>query len=231
MAIVIPLWFYEFGLVMYLAAAVIGALLSYFSFKLYSYSNRAQHLLLHAGFVFVTFGFMALIYANASALVNFEACHDHCTISESNAVNSVVNAANYGYYFTSIVGYVLIALSYTKEIFGTGRRLFVIIPFTGLIIPSQKSIVLYPFFTPLFEIFHIVAFGLMAYIVFRALMHYRKAPRKLSLLVLLGFCSILAYHIMMYAAALSPTFFALAHIGLIAGFGALLLMLIKVNEK
>lgn len=231
MAIIIPIWFYEFGMVMYLAAAVIGGMISYYSLKLYGFSNRRQHILLHAGFVFVTFGFLALAYANASAIVNFDTCHDHCSIYESNAVYGLISSANYGYYFTSIIGYMLIALSYTKEIFGAGRRLFAVIPFTGLVIPSQKSLVLYPFDTPLFQIFHIVAFAVMAYIVIRALAHYRRAPRKLSLLVLLGFCSILAYHIMMYAVALSPTFFALAHVALLAGFGAMLLMLVKVNEK
>jgi len=95
----------------------------------------------------------------------------------------------------------------------------------------QPLFVLYPFETIFFQPFHLVSAILLLLIVIKTFSLYKKSKSKLSLLVPAGFAAILVYHMLMFSLAFSPLFFAFAHLSLLAGFGALLVMLVKVGRK
>jgi len=261
--IIIPLWFYEFGSLMYFLSSAVAFLVSYFSFRLYRYSGSRQHLFLSAAFAFITLGLVILTVGNVISYFNFEECKPNCKIDPTDATYMWIRLGNYGYYFTSAIGYALLALSYFKINFKgsmrsklknkinsniklKNKRLILPVLFlpllTILAIPAippafditiilapQQTYVLYPFVNPYFQTFHVLSSIFLAYIVFQVLPTYLRCRERLCLLVLLSFLSVLFYHVLMFAVAMHPICFALAHFSLLAGFGMLLLMLVKVG--
>ena len=261
--IIIPLWFYEFGSLMYFLSSAVAFLVSYFSFRLYKYTNSRQHLFLCTAFAFITLGLVVLTIGNVISYFNFDECRPNCIIDPTDVTYLWIRFGNYGYYLTALIGYSLLALSYFKfnfknktankniiKISNKNKTIksnkkfllsFFVLPLSlfALLLPpafdvtilqtQQPIFVLFPFINPYFQTFHILSSILLAYIVFQVLPVYLKTKSKLSLIVLLSFLSILFYHVLMFGVAIYPIFFAMAHFSLIAGFGLLLLMLVKVG--
>src|SRR3990170_1862753 len=98
MAILIPLWYYEFGSVIYMLAAFVGMLLSYYSFKLYEIGSKRNQMFFHAAFIFITAGLFAIALANIYGYVNFTSCQPICEFNKVDAVYTVIKFGNYGYY-------------------------------------------------------------------------------------------------------------------------------------
>lgn len=230
MAIFVPLWFYEFGSAMYILASLVGVLLSYYSFKLFSLTSKKQHMFFHSAFIFITFGFIALTIGNLYSYINFESCQPQCRIDPTDPTYFWIRFGNYGYYFTTLIGYSLLALSY----FQTKKGKFFAVAPIGIDIlyqVSQGGFVLFPFANNYFQAFHILSIILLGYIFVQTLSNYFKTRTKYSLLVAAGFGFIGIYHILMFLIPYKPAFFTLAHLFLLAGFSSLLAMLIQVNKK
>lgn len=233
MPVVIPLWFYDFGSIMYIFAALIGALLSYFSFKIWAYSQKYNHKLLFMSFLFITGSFALLAMSNTYNLFTFQECAPNCTLPTSTESWAVNLAGNYGYYILSVAGYFLFALAYTKKKFGIGKAFPIAIAPVSVefLIPGTDIFVLYPFETSLFQVFHFISIALLAYIVYKTASNYMSSRNPLSLLVLMGFSFVFLYHVLMYALPFSAIFFAVAHFSLLLGFIALLVMLVRVRSS
>lgn len=231
MQVIIPLWFYEYGSVMYLFAATIGILLSYFSYRIFELTKRKYHQTLAIAFFLITAGFVALEITNTYNFVSFESCAPSCQIPSSGIIYERNIVGNYIYYITSIGGYILLAMSYRKLRIKIGKIFPAIIPAVGIniLIPGQDIFIFYPFETSFFLVFHAISIVLLAYIAFKTGMNYVKTRDYLSFLVFLGFAFMMIYHILMYALSFSATFFALAHFSLLLGFISLLYMLVKVR--
>lgn len=232
MVVVVPLWFFEFGSTMYFLAAIIGLLLTYFSFKLFNLTGKTQHFLLNAGFIFITAGFLAMLVGNYYSYANFESCNPNCAINPTMNTYFWIRFGNYGYYAATLIGYVLLALSYW---YSTNRKKSIIkfLPVVGMTFLFQQPgvFVLFPFVNEYFQIFHILSILIISYIVTKTWVNYSKTKTENSLLVLSGFVAIDFYHVLMYLIPYYATSFALAHLALLAGFGSLLVMLIRVNRK
>jgi hypothetical protein len=233
MTIIVPMWFYEFGSVMYFFAALIGLLLSYFSFKLYNFTRKRQHLLLNLSFVFITIGFIILAASNIYSILHFERCEPNCTITQQHL--SWILYGNYSYYITSAVGYLLFLLSYPIFKKKERKKLFLQIApiFTFNVLFLQPIYVLYPFENAYFQPFHLLSAILLFLIVIQTFGNYRKtkAKTRVAALVPIGFAAILFYHVLMFSIPFSPLFFAFAHLSLLIGFTSLLLMLVKVTRR
>jgi len=255
MPIIVPLWFYEFGSVMYFFAAMIGLLLSYFSFKLLDYTRKRSHLFLFLSFIFITLGFAVQAASNAFSIMHFEQCNPDCVITREQIFRWIVRG-NYIYYATSIIGYSLFLLSYsmtekksqrniTKKFLAVMPALLLPIailqPLPQLIPQFDVNIqfpfapppvfVLYPFESNFFQPFQVISSILLLLIVYRTYMSNKKTKSELSILIPAGFAAILLYHVLMFSIPFSPLFFAFAHLSLLAGFGMLLYMLAKVTRK
>jgi len=233
MPIIVPLWFYEFGSVMYFIAAFTGMLLTYFSFKLYNYTRKKSHLFLTLSFIFITIGFVILTASNTYSHEHFEQCNPDCTITNQQIFNTIV-LGNYGYYVTSLIGYALFLFSYSMQDKKSRKKLFLQAApplVLSLFLRNQPLFVLYPFESIFFQPFQLISAILLLLIVIRTYGNYKKSNTKLAALVPAGFGAILVYHVLMFSLPFSPLFFAFAHVSLLIGFGALLVMLIKVERK
>lgn len=253
MPIIIPIWFYEFGSVMYFFAAIIGLLLTYFSFKLYDYTRRRSHLFLLLSFIFITLGFIILTISNTYSHFHFEQCNPNCTITRQEIFTRIV-LGNYLYYAASIIGYSLFLLSYSMDerkfekrgksvrklslgmipalaisIFFQSQPLMALPP--GFPPLFEPIFVLYPFESRFFQPFQIISSIILLLIVIKTYSNYKKTKTDLSMLVPAGFAAILLYHILMFSIPYSPLFFAFAHLSLLVGFSLLLYMLAKVTRK
>ena len=233
MPIIVPLWFYEFGSVMYFVAAIIGALLTYFSLKLYNITRKRPHLFLTLSFLFITIGFVILTGSNTYSHLRFEGCKPNCFISQQQIFTRIV-VANDIYYLFSIVGYSLFLLSY--PIFsqkGSKNLLMQVAPPLGAsaLLQGPPLYVLYPFESMFFQPFHIISAILLALIVMKTYSNYRKSKSDIAFLIPAGFSMILLYHILMFSVPFFPLFFAFAHLSLLAGFSLLLWMLVRVTKR
>ncbi len=230
MVVIVPLWFWEFSSTIYFIAMVIGIFLSYFSFKLYNFTSKKQHLLLHIAFIFIAASFLAIFVGNLESYYNFQSsCNPNCIINPNDPTYFWIRFGNYGYYSTSLIGYAFLALSYW---YSEKKNLrFALLPAVGAIVQSPTIYVLFPFVNTYFNIFHILSILFVSYIVLYTLKNYRKTKSFNSLLVLSGFVAIDFYHLLMYLIPFYAETFALAHFALLIGFGSLLFMLIRVNRK
>jgi hypothetical protein len=237
---------------MYFFAALIGGLLSYFSFKLFDYTRKRSHLFLLLSFLFITLGFVVLAVSNAFTLMHFEQCNPDCVITREQIFRWIVRG-NYIYYATSIIGYSLFFLSYSMtEKRNINKKFLALMPALLLPIaifqplpqlvpqfdvnirfpfPPPPVFVLYPFESSFFQPFHIISSILLLLIVYRTYLSYKQTKSKLSMLIPAGFAAILLYHVLMFSLPFSPLFFAFAHLSLLVGFGLLLSMLVKVRRK
>lgn len=233
MQVVIPIWFYDFGSVMYIFAAIIGALLTYFSFKVHAYSRKRSHRLLYTGFMLATAGFALLAATNTYNLANFQECAPNCTISDETESTLFNTAGNYGYYALSLVGYLMFAMAYMKRRLKLGKIFPAVAGAVTIefLIPGRDVFVLYPFETSFFQVFHLVSMLLLGYVVYKTAQGFVETRNSMSLLVVTGFSFILLYHVLMYALPFSATFFAAAHFSLLLGFISLLVMLVRVRES
>lgn len=233
MPIIIPLWFYQFGSVMYMVAAAIGLLLCYFSLRLYRYTGKREHMLLLAAFALITAGFVSIAASNTDSLMDFKECNPNCTIGSELPDFASIILGNYVYYATSLVGYFLLAYVYSGETKRRGRSFLAFLPMLpmGALSFGRDFFVLYPFETNLFHPFHIASVLLLAYIAYRAYTNYARDRSQPSMLVLAGFVFIMAYHALMFSTPFNPVLFAVAHLSLLIGFGSLLYMLVRVNRK
>ena len=218
---------------MYFFAAIIGFLLSYFSFKLYNFTRKRYHLFLNLSFIFITIGFSILAASNIYSFLHFERCQPNCIITNQNVFNWILYG-NYGYYLFSIIGYFMFILSYPlyrKK--GESKFFLEFIPaFTiNIFFQPQQTFVLYPFENAFFQPFHILSALFLLLIVLRTFANYKKAKLKNCSLIPLGFAAMLFYHVLMFSVPFSPLFFAFAHLSLLIGFTSLLLMLAKVTRK
>jgi hypothetical protein len=240
MPVIIPLWFYEFGSVMYFFGSMICLLLTFFSFRLFDYTRKRPHLLLMLSFAFMAAGFIVLTLSNAYSFFHFEQCESGCTITRQDIFNMII-LGNYIYYATSLIGYSLFLLSYMAPEEKKRRRLkLAVLPvlgatliFQGLpsIFQPQPTLLLFPFETMFFQPFHLLSSAILILVVLKTFWNYRRMKSDMSLLIPCGFAAILIYHLMMFSLPFSAIFFAIAHLSLLAGFSILLAMLIKVTRK
>ena len=117
MAVLIPLWFYWFSTAIYALASIVGILLSYFSFRLYDLTRKKEQRRLFYAMVFITVGFIALSISNIYGFSNFQYCFPACQFDLTDPNYSfVIKGGNYLYYLTSLIGYVLLSLTYLKSV-------------------------------------------------------------------------------------------------------------------
>ncbi|HKZ45479.1 MAG TPA: hypothetical protein VJ343_02125 [archaeon] len=208
MAILIPVRFYGFDSVMYFASAIIGFLISYYSFKLFKITSKKHHLYLYSGFTILSMGLLALAITTTYVYLNYY------EQNQFTFFDTILYADDFGYwiyYMSSFMAYVLFVLMYVSEDLGV-----------PILIPAWYKG---------FPYFHIVSFFLLSYVVFRNATNYAMKRNKNSLLVTLGFGLIAGYHFLLFFTSFSKIVYVIAHLSLLLGFSSLLLMLIRVTRK
>ncbi|MBI4010401.1 MAG: hypothetical protein HY361_04420 [Candidatus Aenigmarchaeota archaeon] len=231
MAVLIPIWFYVFSSLTYVLAAVVGNLLTYFAFKLYNFTGKREQKFLAYAMGFITLGFIILSAANVYGYFNFQHCFPVCQFDVTDPnYTLVIKAGNYAYYFTSLIGYILLSMTYLKSI--KIDKFFGIMPLNiAVFVQTLNNGFLYPFDNLVFQLFHLIAIVILAYINFNTITNYLVLKTKNSFPVMLGFLFIGSYHFLMALTPFKPIIFAAAHLSLLAGLVSLLWMLVQVNRR
>ena len=236
MAIFIPLWFYEFSSMTYFIAAVVGILLSYFSFKLFNLTGKREQKLLFYAMLFIALGFIVLTIANVYGLFHFQYCIPaYCQFDLTDPTYSlIIKGGNYAYYLTSLIGYILLSMTYLKsiKIDKLLGKFFALIPLnTAFLFETTQYWFFYPFDNLIFQLFHLLSIVIIAYINFNTITNYLVLKSKYSFPVMVGFLFIGSYHFLMALTPFKPVVFSVAHLSLLAGLVSLLWMLVRVNSK
>lgn len=204
----IPVWFYSYSAIVYLISAIVGFLVSYFAFRLYRMSSVKFNLILSLAFLALGIAFTALTVTSLYTyfyLPYFKPLQNL----------GVVNQTGFNlYYISSLIGYLLFLMMYLP----------------GKI--KNKFFVLYvPLWYIDFTSFHVISILFLVYVVVRNIINFREKKNLNSFLVMFGFIVVMVFHILLLQISFTPTLYLLAHSFLITGFGALLIMLIRVSRR
>lgn len=231
MHLLIPAWFYGFDSAMYLISAIIGFFISFNSYKLYSITRKKPHFYLHLGFMLLSLGLLLLSLVSAFSYLTLEFCRISC---ELNLFDVSFGGEDFGYlmYFgLSIIGYTLLASTHLPERSKIPSFILIFILlfsilliFTG--IPESELLIWYAYH----QYFHLLSFLIVGYVLFRVFINFSESKDLNSLLVVLGFTGIITFHILHFFSYFTPWMYVFAHVSLIVGYLALLLMLIRVKH-
>ncbi len=201
----VPVRFYGVDTIIYIICAAIGLMISYRAYKLYQLSGKKQHFYLFTAFAILGIGFLTLTLTTGYTYFRYFVQGE---LYQFDPLFGIDDVGFWVYFSASFIGYALLAAMYTSEK-------------SKLLVPAVFMTVNY------FAYINIVLFFLMAYVAFRAATHYFSSKSSAGFLVMLSFVLVALYHALLPFAAFSKLIYVAAHLSLIAGFGALLLMLLK----
>ena len=214
--------------------AVIGFLLSFYFRKIFSISSEKRQMYLHLGFLFLSIGLLTLSIANAFTYFAYSTCQvsfPACTFGLLDDAFSLEDFSYFAYFGLSILAYLLFLLAYSNEYLKFSR--FFVPAFAGyllmivaLISSKGGSILWYSYH----EYFNLTALILLVFVSFKNLAHYVEMKSLNSLLVAVSFSFFALYHLCHLFSFIGGTY-VLAHVFMLLGFIALLLMVIRVNKK
>jgi hypothetical protein len=226
----IPVWFYGFDSAMYLISALIGFLISFNSYKLYSITRKKSHFYLHLGFMFLSLGLLLLCLVSAFSYLTLKSCHINCELSLLDVAFGIEDFGYLLYFILSIIGYSLLAMVYTSEKSRIPSFILIFILLFSLMLVligiQYQPLVWYTYH----QYFHLLSFLIIGYILFRVLVNLSKSKDINPFLVVLGFIGIITFHILHFFSYFTPWMYVFAHISLIIGYLSLLAMLIRVRH-
>jgi len=206
--VLIPSWFFGWHAMAYIVSALIGFLVSFYSYRIYHMTKEQNHLYLYLGFAALSMAF--LIFGVVELYSYLSISQNMMQMFES--FSSFRDFGIWLYYIGSIIAYLLIAFTY---------------------VPKKYRFA--PLFLPMwwkgFPYFHVGSLFILSFIIFRATGNWFIKKTINSMLVFMSFLLIGFYHIFLFFTPFSEWMFVLAHISLIAGFLSFLIMLIRVSKK
>ncbi len=209
--IVVPKWFFGFDSVIYLFVAIVGFLITYYSYKVYDATSKKQHLFLYWGFKIISVGFLLLsitrIYSYGIVLPS---CTDVCVLTTSGSAFSITDFGYWIYFGASTLAYLMFILTSMSEKI------------------KMPLMFILPVWYAAFPYFHITSIFLMAFIVFNSLLNFLRAKNLTTVLVLLAFIFISIFHLSLIVIPINETVYVLAHFFLLLGFLSFLFMLVRV---
>jgi hypothetical protein len=229
--LLIPIWFYGFDSAMYLISSLIGFLISFNSYKLYSITRKKSHFYLHLGFMFLSLGLLLLSLASEYSYITLRSCLKSCELSLFDTVFDVEDLGYILYFCFSIIGYVSLAFAYTPEKNKTPLFILIFVLLLSIIpillsTPRSEILLWYSYH----QYAHLLSFIIAGYILFRVFINFMESKDSNSFLVFLGFTGIIVFHILHIFSYITPWMYVFAHISLIIGYLSLLAMLIKVRH-
>ncbi len=209
--IIVPKWFFGFDSAIYIFVAVVGFLITYYSYKTYSITSKKQHLFLYWGFKIISVGFLLLaitrIYSYGIVLPT---CTDVCTLSTSGSAFTITDFGYWIYFAASLLAYLMFILTSMAE--------KIRLPIAFIL----------PVWYLAFPYFHITSIFLISFVVFNSILNFLKNRNAASLLVFLAFVFISIFHLSLIVIPINQTVYVFAHLFLLLGFLSFLFMLVKV---
>ena len=208
MIIKIPEWFFGIHSAVYIICAMIGFLVSFYSYRSYILTKQKNHHYLYLSFASLSMGFLIL------GVIEL---YSYLSISQGmmemfTTYSSFRDFGIWIYYACSIISYSLLCLIYLP-----------------------KEIKILPLFLPMwwkgFPYFHVISLFLMSYVIFRSTANWFVKRTTNTMLVFISFLLIGMYHLMLFFTSFSEWLFVGAHISLILGFISLFWMIFRVSRK
>lgn len=232
MHLIIPVWFYGFDAFMYFVSSLIGFLLSFYFYKIYSLSSEKRHMYLYLGFLLLSLGLLNLTITDTYSYTAFMSCKKSCVLGIIDNAFSLEDFAYLAYFGLSLLAYTLFLFAYNVETFKYSK---ILIPlFIGYLLlilftlPNNESLHLW---TSYHEYFHLIAFLMTAFVAFRNLLNYNEKKSQNSFLVVLSFSLMALFHLFHLFAFVSGWMYVLAHLSMLTGFCTLLAMVARVKNK
>ncbi|HLD57628.1 MAG TPA: hypothetical protein VJA47_04935 [archaeon] len=209
--IVVPKWFFGFDSAIYIFVAIVGFLITYYSYKMYATTSKKQHLFLYWGFKIISIGFLLLaitrIYSYGIVLPT---CTDECVLTTSGSAFTITDFGYWIYFAASLLAYLMFILTSMSE------KIRLPIPF------------ILPVWFAAFPYFHITSIFLLAFVIFNNILNFLRNKNMTTLLVLLAFIFIGIFHMSLVVIPINQTVYVFAHLFLLLGFLSFLFMLVKV---
>jgi hypothetical protein len=201
----VPEWFYLYSGLIYLLAASISFLVSYFSFKLFRITSSKSQSALSIAFILIGLGFALL---SAVSIFTYQDAHDLDT-DIFNINSNVYNA----YYILTLVAYLFLVMIYLPK--KNDAKFYLFVPLWFISAPQ----------------FHTTALLFFLFIAARSVLNFFKVKTQDAFLVMLAFLMITLFHIFLLLIPFGIELYLAAHAFLIVGFLSLLAMLVRVSRK
>ncbi len=206
--VLIPIRFYGYDTIIYLASALIGFAIAYKAMKLHEMSGAKPHRFLYLAFTLLSVGMLTLSATTAFTYLKYFEAHEFI------AFNGLFDVADFGYwiyFLSSLVAYILLINAYSTKI-------------------SEKFAIGFLITFNYYVYFNVLLFFLISFVAFKTATNYFSRKSKDAGLVAVGFVLIAAYHGLQLFTFASKLVYVLANLSLILGFLSLLIMLIRVNR-
>jgi len=219
----IPIWFYVYSALAYAVSALISVFVAYFSYKFFKLAKSKSSAMLLLGFLFMTIAYSALAFTSVYTYFYKPYFNENFDLGSLSLVNSV--GFNL-YYITSIVAYVALLAMYLP---GDIKKLF-----EKFKVKTKLPAVFPVAYVPLWYLnlvdFHIISILILLYVAVRNVINFCKKKDANNFLVMLAFVLMLSFHASLLLTEFDPTIYIAANTLLAAGFGSLLIMLIRVSR-
>lgn len=230
---IIPIWFYGFDAAMYLVSSLIGFLLSFYFYKLYSISSEKRHLYLFWGFVLLSFGLLSLSVTNAFSYITFWQCgpRPFCTLGLLDSAFDIESFSYFVYFGLSIIAYAMFMYAYIPKKFRIQNLpnwlialYFIVILVT---IPLRMDDTVWYSYSGFFDL---IAFLMLGFVTLINIINYSEKKSTESMMVVLSFAFLSAFHLLRIFFSINGIMYVLAHLSMLASFVLLLYVVTKVKK-
>jgi len=231
MHIIIPVWFYGFDSAMYFVSSIVGFLLSFYFYKIYSLSSDKKHSYLYLGFLLLSIGLLSLAITDLYSYIAFSNCHASCILGIIDDVFSLEDFAYLAYFGLSLMAYILFILAYGSESpkFSKGMLLFFVlyVILIAKFVPISGECNVWESYH---GYFHLTSMIMLIFVSFRNVANYFEKKSLNSLLVMNAFIFISLFHVFHLFVFISGWMYVFAHISMLIGFSSLLLMVLRLKK-
>ena len=228
----IPVWFYGLDAVMYFVSAMVGLLLSFYLYKIYSLSNERRHLYLFGGFLILSIALLCLSISDAYSYISFWQCGPRCTLGLLLQDFSITSLAYFTYFGMSLMAYSLFMISYLPAKFKVPNLplwLFCAYFFIILVsLPLTNGMMSWQSYSGFFDM---IAFLMLLFVTFINVLNHDEKRTLDSMLVMAAFLLLSLFHLIHIFSQISEWMYVLSHLSLLASFTILLFVMVKVKGK
>jgi hypothetical protein len=228
----IPVWFYGFDAIMYFVSAIVGLLLSFYLYKIYSLSSERRHLYLFAGFLIISTALLCLSVSDAYSYISFWQCRPMCVLGILNQAFNVSSLAYFAYFGLSLMAYSLFMIAYLPKNFKLPNLPFWLLSAYFFVIlvslPFNNGMMSWQSYSGFFDL---IAFLMLIFVSFMNVLNYDQNRNMDSLLVTGSFFLLSLFHVVHIFSQLNEWMYVLAHLSLLASFSVLLFVMVKVKGR
>jgi hypothetical protein len=207
--VLIPVWFFGFDALFYIAALLIGLAVAFYAFKVYSITQKKQHFYLFMGFTILSIGFLSLIMTSLYIFIN-----DPIFLTIYNTTFDIMDFGFIMYYLISVVAYSFFIMMYLPE--------------------EKKKVPMFsilPWWFVLFPFFHLLSVLMLAFVVFRSFINWNQKRTRSGFAVFAAFSGIGLFHLLSFFTFKYAMFYIVANVCLILGFLSLFVVLVRVSRR